>query len=204
MFLKHRNSQKRIFFKEACYFVTLLTQSRVPFFKEELFCKLFVENLRRCKSLKGFYLYGGVILYDHVHLLIEPGNLYDLPKVMFSIKKQFSHDINRILGNNEFHFLPDSLKVPKRLGAYGREANKFITKYQNRLQIINTKFHKKHQNLTRFPKFRWQKSYHDHYMRNKKDFNHHLDYITHNPQRHRMPVGWKWVFEGKNYSNLID
>lgn len=94
----HRNSQKRIYRKNAVYFVTTNTDARFPYFKQSALCDLFIEELSLCKKMKGFDLYAFCILYDHVHLLLKPNNKFDISKIMFSLKKQFSHEANRMMG----------------------------------------------------------------------------------------------------------
>jgi REP element-mobilizing transposase RayT len=70
---------------------------------------------------------------DHVHLLIQPGDGYNISKIMFSIK-QFTQDINRIMGFNEFKDVPVE-KADKRLSAFSTGT---------------------------FDEIEWQKFFHDH------------------------------------------
>lgn len=93
----HRNSQKRIYGEDYIYFITTNTQRRFPYFKEKIFCELFVENLRICKELKKFKLYGFVVIPDHVHLLIQPNDEYNISKTMKSLKENFSRNANIIM-----------------------------------------------------------------------------------------------------------
>ena len=113
---KHRNSQKRIIFEDAIYFVTSKTHNNYPYFRERVFCELFMENLKLCKQLKGFLLYGWVIAYDHIHILFQPSDEFDISKVMFSIKKQFSHNCNVVMGYNKPYIPP---KANNQLFAFG-------------------------------------------------------------------------------------
>lgn len=188
----HRNSQKRIYFTEAIYFVTICTQDRFPFFKEEIFCELFVEELKLCKMLKQFQLYGFVILYDHVHLLIQPGDKYNISGIIKSLKENLSRDINYIIlnrGPREGDTSTCRLRIRELMLQY---QSQFIRKYG--------------QNQFRFPKFRWQKSFHDHYIRNDKDFEHHLEYIWYNPEKHDLIENFEdYKYSScNNYEDLID
>ena len=54
-----------------------------------------------------------------------------------------------------------------------------------------------------FPKFHWQKSYRDHYIRNPKDFDEHLKYIYNNPIKHRIPNAENYKYIFTNYPDLI-
>lgn len=100
--MKYRDSQKRFIEDYYIYFVTANTNRRYPYFKEDLFCEVFIDNLRICKKLKGFKLFAFTINYDHVHLLLMGNDEYNISQIMFSIKKQFSHNINKVIGYNKF------------------------------------------------------------------------------------------------------
>jgi len=143
MFL-HQNSQKRIYFPEAIYFITICTQDRLPFFKEEIFCDLFVEELKLCKTLKQFLLYGFVILYDHVHLLIQPGDEYNISEIMRSLKTNCSRNINNIINHTGGAVTSPRLRgigLNHRDVALPKYQKQFITKYdQAQFQL---------------PKFQW-------------------------------------------------
>ena len=199
MFL-HRNSQKRIYFPEAIYFITICTQNRWPFFAEELFCQLFIEELKLCKILKQFHLYGFVIMPDHIHLLIQPNDHDNISKIIQSTKKEFSRDINYIL--NPEGAIPESRL---RENQYSRRYNKnFVIPDLPRFQ---NQFIKKYdQNQFQFPKFIWQKSFFDHYIRNDNDLNYHLEYIWRNPEKHGLTKNFEdYRYSSyNNYEDVID
>jgi REP element-mobilizing transposase RayT len=74
----HRNSQKRIIQLDTTYFITTITKDRFPYFENDVLCKLFIEELKICKKLKEFNLYTFCILKDHIHLMIEPNEKYNI------------------------------------------------------------------------------------------------------------------------------
>src|SRR4030042_2867328 len=90
----YHNSFKRVNFPGAIYYIVIKTKNNYPYFKEPIFCDLFIENLQICKQLKGFKLYAFSIIYDHVNLLIEPNNQFNVSKVIKSLKENVSRDIN--------------------------------------------------------------------------------------------------------------
>lgn len=55
-----------------------------------------------------------------------------------------------------------------------------------------------------FPKFQWQKSFHDHYIRNQNDFDTHMNYIVYNPKKHNLPNDWPYIYTNSNYDHLTD
>ncbi len=199
--LKHRNSQKRICFKDVCYFITVKTFNNFPYFKESIFCNLFMENFRLCKRLKGFLLYGWVLVYDHFHLQIQPGDKFNISDVMFSIKKQFSHDVNRVMGFNKLY---PHLKAGKRLPAFMGDDELLIAKHQKFIYLLKQQFTQKYKNRNPFPKFQWQDKFHDHYIRNENDFDYHMEYIAYNPFKHKTPDGWIYVYTNPKYEDLTD
>ena len=55
--------------------------------------------------------------------------------------------------------------------------------------------------------FRWQSSFHDHVIRNQKDFFKHLNYIALNCVKHNIcehEENYKWSFLNKRFKFLID
>ncbi|NQT50046.1 transposase, partial [Candidatus Kuenenbacteria bacterium] len=100
----HRNSQKRFYSPGKIYYVVSKTYKNFPFFEDELFCDLFIEELRLCKELKQFKLYAFSIMYDHLNLLLEPREKFNISQVIKSIKENFSRDANKIV-LNDFEYL---------------------------------------------------------------------------------------------------
>gem|GEM_PF-4186138 len=58
--MKH-NSQKRIYFEGAEYFVTFNTQDRMKYFVEPILCEVFVACLRMSKIFYKYDLYAFVV-----------------------------------------------------------------------------------------------------------------------------------------------
>ncbi|MBU0727683.1 transposase [Patescibacteria group bacterium] len=192
MKLKHRNSQKRIYFEDAEYFVTCKTHNNYPFFKEKIFCDLFVENLRICKELKEFILYGWVLCLDHFHLLIRPENGCDISEIMHFLKRNVSRDCNFVMGDNKY----DSPQIE------GADHDPRLRRLNKIKWILKFRFKFKYLNQIPLPHFQWQKSYHDHYIRNENDWQYHMGYIACNPIKHELPNGWEYVFTNKKYDNF--
>ena len=199
----YRDSQRRIYLKDTVYFLTSATYNRYPFFNEEVFCNLFIENLRLCKKIKGFKLYGWVLCEDHFHLLIMPGDVFNYSKVMQFLKRHVSIDTQIVMGdkneqynNNEGAIRESRLRDNDELIIFNR--------YKYILFILKFRFKIKHLNKLPFPIFRWQKSYHDHIIRDESDFDNHIQYIKYNPIKHNLSDNWKYVFTNPKYLDLID
>jgi putative transposase len=177
---------KRIYIRDACYFVTSKTFRNFPFFREQIFCELFVENLRAHKKLKDFELYGWFLGFDHFHLAIRPRGKWNFSGIMQHLKRNFSHNVNIAMGYN--------------VGAnnYSRLREENCTML-NRYRI---RFVLKYGNHNPYPKFQWQKSFYDHYCRNETDFTNCLEYIAYNPIKHSLPTNWSYVFVSEKYQDL--
>ena len=103
----HRNSQKRFYGQDKIYFVVAKTFKNQPYFKEPIFCDLLIEELKLCKKMKRFKLYGFCLIYDHLNLLLQPDDEFNISKVMQSIKKEFSRDANCLILNNSKGDIPN-------------------------------------------------------------------------------------------------
>jgi len=197
----HRNSFKRIIFEDAVYFTTSKTHYNYPYFRERIFCDLFVENLRLCKQMKGFLLYGWVLNFDHFHLLIQPNDKWNISNVMQFLKRNSARNINFIMGFNEndesINPVGDNDHCRHLIGAVA-------WRYLKLKWLLQFRFRIKYLNNNPYPKFRWQKTFHDEYIRNEMAFDNHLDYIEYNPDKHGLPENWPYVFTNPEYEDLID
>lgn len=145
-------------------------------------CELFIEELKLCKKIKQFDLFGFIVVYDHIHLLIRPNKEFNISRIMHFIKRHFSRNANIILG---YQSIPEGLDGHPGLHS---ECDNFVK--NNR--IINHSL----------PYFSWQSKFHDHIIRNQKDFKNHVKYIESNIYKHKLPTMWKYI--GYNFPKLID
>ncbi|USN54046.1 MAG: transposase [Candidatus Nomurabacteria bacterium] len=164
-----------MYLPEAVYFVTTVTKFREPFFLDNSLARLFIEQLYIAKKLKEFKLYAYVIMPDHVHILIEPGVRYSISKSMFTIKKQFAHEANRMLGWND-----------KRIINFSSAGEQTFVRLREFVNLHHPSYGQK---------FHWQKSFHDHVIRDQRDFNHHVNYLHLNPVKDglvKKPEDWPY------------
>ncbi|MFH1427183.1 MAG: transposase [Patescibacteria group bacterium] len=185
--LPHRNSQKRFYGEDKIYFIVTKTYKNHPYFQESIFCDLLIEELKMCKSMKKFKLYAFSIIYDHLNLLIKPGEEYNISMVMKSLKENLSRDINYIILNNfnEGDTSTCRLHLRELLINYQKI---FVQKYGNPQFKI--------------PQFKWQKSFHDHVIRNEKDYINHHNYTIYNHLKHKLPENWKYT--SLNFPEMVD
>ncbi|MBU1164990.1 transposase [Patescibacteria group bacterium] len=198
---KHRNSQKRYYDTNEIYFVTVKTQNNYPYFKEKMFCNLFIDEIKLCKKLKKFNLFAFCIMYDHVHFLLQPGEKYNISKVMQFLKRHFTRNVNYIIGyNNELNPINEGdigqCRLPK-------EEQDMIKEFIMNVKDYREQFIKKYRfDKTLPPKFKWQKSYYDHIIRNEHDMVYYYDYTAYNFQKHNLPDDWQYT--SLNYEKVVD
>jgi REP element-mobilizing transposase RayT len=204
-FKPHRNSQKRYYGQGKIYYIVTKTYKNFPYFKEPILCDLLIEELRLCKELKGFKLFAFSLIYDHLNLLLKPSEELNVSRVMQSIKKEFSRDVNYIISNdnkNSIHHNEGDIPECRLRGyQYSQQYNKkFNVPY---LLNYRQQFIKKYGNPQfKIPQFKWQRSFHDHIIRNEKDFINHYNYTAYNHLKHRLPRNWEYT--SLNFKDLID
>ena len=57
------------------------------------------------------------------------------------------------------------------------------------------------------PKFKWQKSFYDHVIRDEKDFLKHLNYIVFNCVKHKVCYNeekYKWTSLNSEFEDFVD
>ena len=137
--------------------------------------------------MKEFKLYAWCIMYDHVHLMFRPGDRVNYSQIMMSVKSNFSRDANRIIAG----------EAPKpRLQGRQHSHRDSCTYEVVALDKYMDEFDEAHS----IPRFRWQKSFMDHVIRNHRDFDNHMAYIENNHIKHGLPSNWKYT--SKKYAKL--
>jgi len=197
----YRNSQKRILEPEEIYFITTNTLERFPYFRNTIFCELFIEELKLCKAAKKFELYAFCVLYDHIHLLLKPSEEENLSKVMQFIKRHFGRSVNYVLGLNEGDIRECRLRESK----YNALQN-MIDKHDLLIKNFKTQFYTlPASHRLEIPEFKWQKSFHDHIIRDEKDFEYHWNYTSYNFDKHHED-GYpeNYLYTSLNYEEMVD
>ena len=94
----HKNSQKRKYYDNSIYFITTNTHNSFPYFEEDIFSELLVNNVYYCKKIKKFNLFAYKVNYDHIHLLIEAMGIENYSKILQNIKRVSLH-INQVMSS---------------------------------------------------------------------------------------------------------
>jgi REP element-mobilizing transposase RayT len=89
--------RRRHYQRFGTYAITAVVENRRPLFKNPDYCEALVSQIIFAKNIYQFKLVAFCILYDHFHFIIHPTSnvLNEISKISFSIKKNFSHNINK-------------------------------------------------------------------------------------------------------------
>ena len=76
------------------YFVSSATWERRELFRVPRVAELLVQRILACREKGAYLLHEFVVMPDHFHLLIAPGETYSLEKAVQLIKGGFSHEFH--------------------------------------------------------------------------------------------------------------
>jgi REP element-mobilizing transposase RayT len=183
-------------------------------------CELFVEELKILKQLKSFDLCAWCLLSDHFHMMVQPMGDDTISEIMHSLKRNFSRDANKVMGNE----IPKSRPIcftstegdhpngrcveRKTIGGSrtkngngiisGADMDPRLWDEMNKLDAKILRWHQQfHSNPSSIsiPPFQLQKSFHDHVIHDEKDFEKHWYYTTYNYLKHGLAEDWAWTSE---------
>ena len=83
---------RRYYIPNSIYFITAVTNNRLPIFKDEENIKILFNTLNSVRDIKPFDLIGHCLLYNHLHLLLGIGeeSKYNITDIMQSLKRNFT------------------------------------------------------------------------------------------------------------------
>lgn len=85
---------KRLFINGTYVFLTIVTYNRKKFLIDNV--NLLKEAFSESKNFFNFEIFAICILPEHFHIILNPENINDYPKIIKSIKYNFSNNINAV------------------------------------------------------------------------------------------------------------
>jgi REP element-mobilizing transposase RayT len=82
--------QRRIYFKNIVYHITIRGNNKQGILEEESDKKSFLDSLNKFKCRFEFKLYGFVLMDNHAHLVIEANGKANISKIMQAIALSYS------------------------------------------------------------------------------------------------------------------
>lgn len=83
---------KRYYLENHSVFLTVVTYKRQPILIDNI--NLLRESFRKTLLTYNYEIYAIVILPDHFHIIIKPENIEDFSKIIGSVKKNFTYNLD--------------------------------------------------------------------------------------------------------------
>jgi len=178
---------KRIYINNAPYLLTTNTKNRYPFFQEDIFCNILIDVIAECQKIKPFELISFKINPNHVHLILQPTGRFNISKIMHSIKRVSSDQINQIISSSNPENKYEIFEWTPRMKFYYR----LFTRKNNYL------------NYPVYPPFKWQPSFDDQLIRTSGELKARIIYVENQSKHHDLKEN-KFLFFNKNIpENLV-
>ena len=81
----------------SIYFCTCTIIEWQCVFKEERYLKIITESLDYCRKRKGLFLFGLVIMPNHIHLMVSTREGFELPDIIRDFKRHTATKITGLL-----------------------------------------------------------------------------------------------------------
>ena len=161
---------KRIYIPYSCYHITTNPKERIPYFQEDEFIEILSYTIEECMQLKKSNLIGYKINPDHIHMIIQVRDLFNISEVIHSIKRVSSDRINQIL-------------------AYSHDLSTYKNLiWSDKLVSLNEKFSLKYNKLKphEYPLFRWQRGFDDQLIRSSNQLLSTINYLRIQHIKHNL------------------
>ena len=179
------------------HYVTGVTYARVPIFRREEICSLFIEALSETRLKDPFKLIGHVLMPDHFHLLANPIEL-NIGKVVGKLKGRSASKILKYFRAGDESEILGRLKLARPL-ASGQTHAVWLQDFSSidiwSDKFIRQKLHYVHMNPVRAglcdhpAKWRWS-SYHA--------------YPPHEPGAVPIDIDWRWRWNATEFAEAAD
>lgn len=179
------------------HYVTGVTYARVPIFRREEICSLFIEALSETRLKDPFKLIGYVLMPDHFHLLANPVEL-NISKAVGKLKGRSASKILKYFRAEDEAEILGRLKLARPL-ASGQTHAVWLQDFSS-IDIWSDKFIRQKLNYIHLnpiraglcdhpAKWRWS-SYHA--------------YMPHEPGAVPIEIVWRWRWNATEFAGAAD
>ena len=85
---------RRVFIENSCVHIIVLSYNRMPIFIDNI--DVLRAAFANVSQIYNFEIIAICVLKDHIHMIIEPENIHDYPKIISSIKHSFSKNVGQV------------------------------------------------------------------------------------------------------------
>ena len=183
--------------KNLVHYVTCVTFGRLPVFRSNDICSLFIDALEETRVKDPFKLIGYVIMPDHIHLLANPIEL-NISRVVGKLKGRAATKILKSLRMQSCCEVLDKFQLPQPLKS-GQTHAVWLKDFSSidiwSHKFIRQKLHYIHMNPVRAgfcdhpAKWRWS-SYHA--------------YLPHKAGEVPIEIDWRWLWSADEMARSAD
>jgi REP element-mobilizing transposase RayT len=179
------------------HYVTGVTYGRVPIFRDDKTCSLFIEALSETRLKDPFKLIGYVLMPDHFHLLVNPIDL-NITTVVGKLRGRAASKILKCFRARDDGYVLNRLKLVRPL-ASGQTHAVWLQDFSSidvwSHKFIRQKLNYIHMNPVRAglcdhpAKWRWS-SYHA--------------YLPHESGAVPLEIDWRWLWTAEEFAKAAD
>ncbi|HBB94501.1 MAG TPA: hypothetical protein DC054_03855 [Blastocatellia bacterium] len=179
------------------HYFTGVTYARVPIFRRDEICSLFIEALSETRLKDPFKLIGYVLIPDHFHLLANPIEL-NISKVVGKLKGRSASKILKYFrAGNESEIL-GRLKLARPL-ASGQTHAVWLQDFSS-IDIWSDKFIRQKLNYIHLNPVRAGLCDHP----AKRRWSRYHAYLPHEPGRVPIEIDWRWLWTEEEFAKVAD
>lgn len=162
-----RNIQlKRFYLSNRLYFITTVTENRVPIFSNEQNIRLLFGAISEFSHRYAVKIHAFVVLSDHTHLLITPTtDAFTISHFMKGVKGKSAREINRLRMVKTDETRAVNIGTVETVPTNPNVGTDSSVPVSTRV---------------------WQHQFLDHVVRNTEDYRAHVEYIHNNPVKHGL------------------
>lgn len=192
----YQNSQKRIYRAFGIYFITSNVSTGLNYLGEDIFGHLLENLIHISATINDCSVIAYKINPDHIHLLIQTGEMIGISTFMGTLKRNFTRYANFILSQREVlnkcddshHRTKDIKNLWAQFEVYSQHKLKPLPAPE--LIVLTDLYHSycHFMNGKRFDhnQFLWQKSFHFHLITSSRDLENHVTYILQQSKKHGL------------------
>ena len=97
--------------KNKIHFLTFTTIEWIDVFTKPKYFSLIINTFKHCQKNQGLFLYGFVIMTNHLHCLVSAKESYCLENIVASFKKFTTSQIKKLLEKDNRRYIPALIKT---------------------------------------------------------------------------------------------
>lgn len=106
---------RRVFIQNSFVHIIITSYNRIPVFIDNI--DILRQSFKNVMQIYKFEIIAICILPEHIHLIINPTDINEYPKIIFSVKHSFSKNVGQVCPT---YYLKDGYKNKREKGIFQR------------------------------------------------------------------------------------